>query len=88
MGLFTFPFKLPLRPVQGVIRLGELLEDEAERELHDPARIRRVLEEAQRQYEAGEISAEEFSQVQDEVASTMVGEAPPPSASGAVEDRS
>ena len=88
MELLTLLFKLPFLPVQGVIRLGELLQDQAEQELHDPARIRRELEDAQRRYEAGEISEEQFIQIQDELASTLVTEAAPPSVPGASDDRS
>jgi uncharacterized membrane protein len=88
MELLTLLFKLPFLPVQGVIRLGELLQDEAEQELHDPARIRRELEDAQRRYEAGEISEEQFIQIQDELASTLVTEAAPPSVPGASDDGS
>ena len=88
MELLTLLFKLPFLPVQGVIRLGELLQDQAEQELHDPARIRRELEDAQRRYEAGEISEEQFIQIQDELASTLVTEAAPPSVPGAGDDRS
>jgi uncharacterized membrane protein len=88
MELLTLLLRLPFLPVQGVIRLGELLQEEAERQLHDPARIRRELDEAQRRYEAGEISEEEFIQIQDELASTLVTEAAPPSVPGASDDRS
>jgi hypothetical protein len=88
MGLLTLPFRLPFLPVQGVIKLGELLQEEAERQLRDPARIRRELDEAQRRYEAGEISEEEFIQIQDELASTLVTEVAPPSVPGASDDRS
>jgi len=88
MELLTLLFKLPFLPVQGVIRLGELLQDQAEQELHDPARIRRELEDAQRRYEAGEISEEQFIQIQDELASTLVTGAAPPSVPGASDDGS
>jgi Gas vesicle protein G len=88
MGLLTLPFRLPFLPVQGVIKLGELLQEEAERQLRDPARIRRDLDEAQRRYEAGEISEEEFIQIQDDLASTLVTEVAPPSVPGASDDRS
>ena len=83
MGLLALPFL----PVRGVIKLGELLQEEAERQLRDPARIRRALDEAQRRYEAGEISEEEFIQVQDELASTLVTGVAPPSVSEANDDR-
>jgi hypothetical protein len=88
MGLLTLPFRLPFLPVQEVIKLGELFQEEAERQLRDPARIRRDLDEAQRRYEAGEISEEEFIQIQDELASTLVTEVAPPSVGGASDDRS
>jgi uncharacterized membrane protein len=88
MELLTLLFRLPFLPVQGVIKLGELLQDEAEQQLRDPARIRRELEEAQRRYEAGEISEEQFMQIQDELASTLVTEVAPPSVPGASDDRS
>jgi uncharacterized membrane protein len=88
MELLTLLFRLPFLPVQGVIKLGELLQEEAERQLRDPARIRRELEEAQRRYEAGEISEEQFIQIQDELASTLVTEVAPPSVPGASDDRS
>jgi uncharacterized membrane protein len=83
MGILSPLIKLPLTPVQGVIKLAEVLEDEAERQLRDPARIRRELEEAQRRYEAGEISDEEFTQIQDQLTSTLVTKAGPPSVPGA-----
>jgi hypothetical protein len=88
MGLLTLPFRLPFLPVQGVIKLGELLQEEAERQLHDPARIRRELDEAQRRYEAGELSEEEFAQIQDELVSTLVTGVAPPSVPGGADDRS
>lgn len=79
MGILSPLIKLPLTPVRGVIKLGEVLEDEAERQLRDPARIRRELEQAQRRYEAGEISEEEFEQTQDELTSTLIPKVAPPS---------
>jgi Gas vesicle protein G len=71
MGLLTLPFKLPLLPVRAVIRLGELIQEEAEQQLHDPALVRRELEEAERKRAAGEISDEELSQVEQEVVARL-----------------
>ena len=88
MGLLTLPFRLPFLPVQGVIKLGELLQEEADRQLHDPARIRRELDEAQRRHDAGEISDEELTQIEDELTSTLITEVAPPSVPGAGNDRS
>ncbi len=72
MELLTPLFRLPFLPVQGVIKLGELIEEEAEQQLHDPARIRHELEEAQRRRDAGEISDEELAQIEDQLASLLV----------------
>jgi uncharacterized membrane protein len=72
MGLLTLPFRLPLLPLQAVIRLGELIGEEADRQLHDPARVRRELEEAQRRWAAGEISDEELAQIENEAASKLL----------------
>ena len=84
MGLLQLPFL----PIQGVIKLGELLQEEVERQLHDPARIRRELDEAERRHDAGEISDEEFAEVQDELTGTLVVKAAPPPAPATGDDRS
>lgn len=72
MGLLTLPLRLPLLPIQAVIRLGELIHEESQRQLHDPARIRRELDQAQRRHDAGEITDDEFAQVQDELTGTLI----------------
>jgi gas vesicle protein GvpG len=72
MGLLTLPLRLPFLPVTGVIRLAELIGNEAERQLHDPARIRRELEEAQRRRDAGEISDEELARFEEQATSLLV----------------
>lgn len=72
MNPLTLLFRLPLMPVQGVIRLAQLIEEQAERELHDPARVRRELEEAESKRAAGEISDEELSRVEDESTSSLI----------------
>jgi hypothetical protein len=73
MGLLSLPAKLPLLPLLGVVRLAELLEEEAERELHDPARLRRQLEEAERMHAAGQISDSELSQIQEDTTARLTG---------------
>ncbi|HET9080264.1 MAG TPA: gas vesicle protein GvpG [Trebonia sp.] len=88
MELLTLLLKLPFLPVQGVIKLGELIQEEAERQLYDPARIRRELEEAQRRRDAGEISDDELAQIQDELTSTLVTGAAPPAVTREGDDRS
>jgi Gas vesicle protein G len=72
MGLLTFPFRLPFRPLQGFIRLAGVIGEEAERQLNDPVRVRRELEEAQRRHAAGEITDEELAEIESEIASRFV----------------
>lgn len=90
MNPVTLLLRLPVLPVEGVIKLGlliedevirvaEVIEEEAERQLHDPARIRRELEEAQRRRDAGEISDEDLARIEDQLAGTMVEMPAPPS---------
>jgi hypothetical protein len=78
MGLLTLPLKLPMLPLRGFIRLGELIGEQAERELRDPARVRRELEEAQWQQARGAISEEDVSRIQQKAISSLVKPATPP----------
>jgi hypothetical protein len=66
MGLLTLPFRLPLLPVRGVVRLAQLIQEEAERELANPATVRRELEEVAREQASGEISDQEAAVLEDE----------------------
>jgi hypothetical protein len=68
MGLLTLPFRLPLLPVRGVVRLAQLIQEEAERELADPATAQRELEQIEQALVSGEISEQEAAQLQNEVA--------------------
>jgi hypothetical protein len=72
MDPLTLLFRLPFLPVQGVIRLGELIRDQAEQELHDPAAVRRKLEEAERARAAGQISDAELAQIQEEALGRLI----------------
>ena len=65
MNPFTLLFRLPLMPVQKVVQLGGVLQEHAERELRDPANVRRQLEQAERARAAGEISDEELAREQE-----------------------
>jgi hypothetical protein len=64
MGLVGFIVGLPLAPVRGVIALGRLIQERVDTELHDPASLRRTLEEAEEARDAGEITAEEEAETQ------------------------
>jgi hypothetical protein len=67
VGLFTGLLLLPLAPLRGTIWLAEKLTEVAESELHDEAAVRRLLVDAERALEAGDLTAEEYEQVEDEL---------------------
>jgi hypothetical protein len=67
MGLLTIPFRLPWLPVQALVRLAELIQDEAERTFYDPVTVRHELERIDEARMTGEISDEEAVQLQQEV---------------------
>ena len=64
MNPFTLLFRLPLMALRGVVQLGEVLHDHAEQQLHDPASVRRQLEQADQAHAAGEISEEDLAREQ------------------------
>lgn len=64
MGLLTLPFRLPFMPIKGFVSIAELIRDETEQQLHDPARIRRELEEAEEARMKGVISDDEVSRIE------------------------
>lgn len=66
MSLLTLPFRLPLLPAQGVIKLAELIRDEVDRQHFDTPAVQRDVEEAAQAAASGEISAEEASHRQEE----------------------
>jgi hypothetical protein len=75
--LFSGLLTLPLAPVRGVVWLGEKLEEEARRQWSDPAAVRQQIAQVDAAYEAGEITAEQRDQLEDElVARLLPGGAP------------
>ncbi|GEM_PF-1494199 len=66
MGLLTLPFRLPLLPLQAVLRLGRVIQEDAERQLRDPATVRRELEEIQRRLESGQMPEEQAARAEEE----------------------
>jgi hypothetical protein len=67
MSLLTLPFRLPLLPLHAVVRLAAVIGDEAQRQLADPARLRRQLEAIEQAKRAGEITDDEAAEMQREV---------------------
>ena len=65
MGLFTGLLALPLAPVRGAVWIMEQVVEEADRQLHDPAAIRRDLLQLELDYEEGRISPEEHAEYEE-----------------------
>ncbi len=74
MGLLSLLLGLPLAPVRGVIKLGELVQRQVEEELYHPATARRELEEVERKRLEGELSEEEEAEAQQRVLSRMTAQ--------------
>ena len=72
MDLLTLLFRLPFLPIQAVVGLAEIVRDQAERELHDPAAARRQLEEAEEARVSGEISDQDLAQIESEAAGRLL----------------
>jgi cytochrome c-type biogenesis protein CcmH/NrfG len=70
----TWPVTWPVVLVRGVIRVGQVLQQQAERELHDPAVVRRQLEELEELRVAGQISEEEEARAQREILSRLISQ--------------
>lgn len=66
MNPLTLLFRLPLLPLQGVLRLGEVIQQEAERQLYDPATVRRELEQIEQAVKSGQLSEGEAARAQEE----------------------
>ena len=82
MSLFTLPFKLPLLPLRGVVKLGEVIQDRALQELHDPAAVRRQLEAVEEAQRAGKLSPEEAAEAEQHAISRVIGSVPLPADPG------
>jgi hypothetical protein len=67
MGLFTGLLLLPLAPLRGTIWIAEQLAAYAEGELNDENAVRRLLVDAEAALEAGELTEQEFDQIEDEL---------------------
>jgi len=73
MNPLTLLFRLPLLPLQGVIRLAQLIQEDAERELADPGTVRRELEELEQAQASGAISDHESAELQRKVVGRYLG---------------
>jgi hypothetical protein len=73
MGLLTGLLTLPLAPVRGVVWLAEQIETEVDREMNDPAVLRRKIDESERAFERGEIDEAERDAQQEELLNRLMG---------------
>jgi hypothetical protein len=81
--MLTTLFRLPFLPLQAVVRLAEIIADEADREMSSPVSVRRQLEEAAQARAAGLISPEQLAAAQNQaVASALPAERRPAQAEG------
>ncbi|HET8558236.1 MAG TPA: gas vesicle protein GvpG [Gaiellaceae bacterium] len=73
MGLIGGLLTLPLAPVRGLAWVFEQVVDEAEAQLHDPARIRAELADAEAALERGEIDEETYEELERELLDRLHG---------------
>lgn len=72
VGLFTGLLTLPLAPVRGVVWLAEQIEREADRQWRDPASVRRQIAEVDAAFEAGQLTAAERDDLQDDLVARLL----------------
>ncbi len=72
MGLITGLLTLPLAPVRGVAWVAQQVYDQAERELYDPAKIRRELETIEELRAAGQLGDDEAEALEDELVQRLL----------------
>jgi hypothetical protein len=73
MGFLTGLLTLPLAPVRGTIWVAERLLEEAERQMNDPETIERQIVEAEEAHGRGELTDEEFEQIEEELLERLLG---------------
>lgn len=74
MGLFTGLLTLPLAPVRGTIWVAERILEEAERQLNTPEAIEQQIVAAEAAHERGELTEEEFEQIEEELLERLLGQ--------------
>jgi hypothetical protein len=72
MGLITGLVGLPLAPLRGTIAVAEKILEQAEEQYYDPASIRRQIEEVDRAREAGTLTDDEATQLEDELVDRLM----------------
>ena len=67
MGLLSAIVTLPLAPLRGTIWIANVLLEESERQMRDPAFVEQQLLEAEAAYERGDLTDDEFAEIEDEL---------------------
>ncbi|MEN3298327.1 gas vesicle protein GvpG [Pseudonocardia sp.] len=67
MGIVSGLLGLPLAPVRGVLWLAQQIQEQAEEQYYDPARIRAQLEQVDEARRSGELSEEECAEIENEL---------------------
>ena len=73
MGLIVGLVTVPLSPLRGVVRLAELIQQEAERQLFDPAKIQEELTEIDLLKETGAIEEAEADAMEETLLNRLIG---------------
>jgi hypothetical protein len=73
MGLVGGILTLPLAPARGLAWVFEQVVDEAESQLHNPARIRAELADAEAALERGEMDEETYEELERELLGRLHG---------------
>jgi hypothetical protein len=71
MSLLTLPLRLPILPITGLVKLAELIEEEAERQLD--AEARRQLEDAEEARLSGDATDEEVALLEEQAVRRLTG---------------
>jgi cytochrome c-type biogenesis protein CcmH/NrfG len=72
MDLLTLLVRLPFLPMRSLVRLAEIIRDQAEEELYSPAAVRRQLEEIEEEQARGEISGQDAARAEAETVGRVV----------------
>jgi len=74
MNPLTLLLRLPLLPITGLIRLAEVIDDEAQQELRSPLALRRALEDIDEAQRSGQASEDEVAEAEREAVGRLAGE--------------
>jgi hypothetical protein len=72
MEIVSLTVGLPFAPVRAIIAIAKVLEEEAERELYDPTRVRQEIEDIETAQAEGEIPDEVADRAKQEAVSRLL----------------